>query len=255
MQLKAGRNFYSIPQADSNHIIINETLSKLMGAQGKPGGIMESNGHRYQVIGIVNDFVYNDVYSQSEPVMFFCDPANTHVITIRYKQHASVTAAIDQTEAILKAQDPVNPFDFKFVDQDFNHLFKTEMLTGKLAGIFSALPILISCIGLFGLATYTAEQRTKEIGILKVLGAGIAGIITLFSKDFLRLVLISCFIAFPIAWWVTNNWLQNFAYRIAISWWVFIGAGMAALLIALLTISFQAVRSALGNPVKALRSE
>jgi ABC-type antimicrobial peptide transport system permease subunit len=134
-------------------------------------------------------------------------------------------------------------------------MFLSEMLISKLSRVFAALAIIISCLGLFGLATYTAERRTKEIGIRKVLGASVSGIAGLLSKDFMKLVLIASIIAFPIAWWAMHNWLQSYSYRIEISWWIFIAAGAVAVLIALITISFQAIRAAVANPVKSLRTE
>jgi len=134
-------------------------------------------------------------------------------------------------------------------------MFSNEMLISKAAGIFAVLTIIVSCLGLFGLATYTAERRVKEIGIRKVLGASVSGIAGLLSKDFLQLVFISCLIAFPVAWWMMHNWLQGYEYRIAISWWIFLLAGVIAMLIALLTVSFQAIKAALANPVRSLRSE
>jgi putative ABC transport system permease protein len=141
------------------------------------------------------------------------------------------------------------------VDTEFAKLFKTETLIGQLAEVFSILAIFISCLGLFGLAAYTAEKRSKEIGIRKILGASIQGIAGLLSKDFLLLVCISCLIAFPIAWWLMHNWLENYKYRIQISWWIFICAGLLAVLIALFTVSFQAIKAAVTNPVKNLRTE
>jgi ABC-type antimicrobial peptide transport system permease subunit len=134
-------------------------------------------------------------------------------------------------------------------------MFQNETLISKVSGIFAALAIIISCLGLFGLAAYTAEQRTKEIGIRKVLGASVTGITKLLSKDFLQLVIISCLIAFPVAWWIMHDWLQNYEYRITISWWIFFAAGTVAILIALLTVSFQAIKAAIANPVKSLRTE
>ena len=158
-------------------------------------------------------------------------------------------------ENIIKTHDPGYPFEYKFVDDQFDQLFKTETLIGKLAGVFATLAIIISSLGLFGLAAYTAERRTKEIGIRKVLGATTAALAGLLSKDFLQLVCISCLVAFPVAGLVMHNWLQTYAYRIDISWWIFIVAGILAVFIALLTVSFQTVKAAIANPVKSLRTE
>ncbi len=147
------------------------------------------------------------------------------------------------------------PFSYRFLDDSFDQMYRTEQRTGKLAMAFAILAIMIACMGLFGLATYAAEQRIKEIGIRKVLGASVNNIVEMLSKDFLILVLVSSVIAFPLAWWAMHSWLQDFAYRISIPWWVFLLAGVIALIIALATISFQAIRAAVSNPVKALRSE
>jgi ABC-type antimicrobial peptide transport system permease subunit len=162
---------------------------------------------------------------------------------------------LSKVGSIIKSNNPGYPFDYKFVDDEFDLIFKTETLTGTLAGVFASLAIFISCLGLFGLAAYTAERRIKEIGIRKVLGASVAGLTGLLSKDFLQLVGISCLIAFPVAWWAISNWLQNYQYRVSIHWWVFAAAGIITALIALATVSFQAIKAALNNPVKSLRNE
>ena len=155
----------------------------------------------------------------------------------------------------MKNDNPAYPFEYKFVDDQFNEMFLSEMLISKLSQVFASLAILISCLGLFGLASYTAERRIKEIGVRKVLGASVAGIAGLLSKDFLKLVVLSCIVAFPVAWWMMQNWLKTYPYRITISWWIFIVAGFLAVLIALLTVSFQAIKAAVANPVKSLRTE
>ena len=150
---------------------------------------------------------------------------------------------------------PSKPFDYTFMDEDFNKLYTTEQRTGQIFITFALLAILIACLGLFGLVTYAAQQRTKEIGIRKVLGANVAGIVQMIARDFLKLVIIASVIAFPVAWWAMNKWLQGFAYRINIQWWIFVLAGVIAILIALITVSFQAIKAAMANPVDSLRSE
>jgi predicted lysophospholipase L1 biosynthesis ABC-type transport system permease subunit len=174
---------------------------------------------------------------------------------VRLKPGIELGNALPVLEKIIKNENPGYPVEYKFVDEQFDQFFKTENLIGKLAGVFAALAIIISCLGLFGLAAFTAERRTKEIGIRKVLGATVGNLATLLSKDFLILVGISCVIAFPVAWWVMHNWLQDYEYRINISVWIFIVAAVLAILIALLTVSFQAIKAALSNPVKSLRTE
>jgi len=182
-------------------------------------------------------------------------PASASILSIRFKPGVNIQDALAKAGAIVKADYPGYPFEYRFIDSDFNQLFKTETLTGTLAGVFASLAIFISCLGLFGLAAYTAERRIKEIGIRKVLGATVAGLAGLLSKDFLKLVGISCLLAFPVALWGVSKWLQSYQYRITINWWVFALAGIAALFIALATVSFQAIKAALMNPVKSLRSE
>jgi len=168
---------------------------------------------------------------------------------------SNVTGVIAQIKDKWQGMAPHQPFDYSFMDEDFNKLYTTEERTGQIFITFAILAILIACLGLFGLVTYAAEQRTKEIGIRKVLGANVANIVTMISKDFLKLVLIASVVAFPFAWWAMNKWLQDFAYRVNISWWIFALAACIAVLITLITISFQAIKAAIANPVKSLRTE
>ncbi|HTD98238.1 MAG TPA: ABC transporter permease [Mucilaginibacter sp.] len=256
MKLVAGRNFYSDAKTDSNNVIINEAFAKQMGKEGRVGGIIRDGDKKaYQVTGIVKDFLYNDMYAAGAPVLLYCKESENRVLSIRLKQNTNLQAALGKVGEVMKVDNPGYPFEYKFIDDDFNQLFKTENLTGTLAGVFASLAIFISCLGLFGLAAYTAERRIKEIGIRKVLGASVSGLAGLLSKDFMKLVGISCIIAFPVAWWVINHWLQSYQYRVTVNWWVFAIAGILAMLIALTTVSYQAIKAALTNPVKSLRSE
>jgi ABC-type antimicrobial peptide transport system permease subunit len=207
------------------------------------------------VVGVVKDFVYGDMYGKPDPLIFFCLPQFSSVMNVRIKAQSNVEQALTKIEAVMKKTNPAYPFEYKFVDEQFNEMFQNEMLVSKLSRVFAALAIIISCLGLFGLAAYTAERRTKEIGIRKVLGASVEGLAALLSKDFIKLVSTSCIIAFPVAWWIMQNWLQDYAYRIQISWWIFIAAGVLAIVIALITVSFQAIKAAIANPVKSLRTE
>ena len=150
---------------------------------------------------------------------------------------------------------PEQPFDYSFMNEQFNNIYAAEQKTGQIIIMFALLAILIACLGLFGLVTYASEQRTKEIGIRKVLGANVGSIVSMIAKDFLRLIIIASVIAFPVAWWAMNKWLQDFAYRVNLSWWIFLAAGLLTIVIALATISFQAIKSAIANPVNSLRSE
>ena len=237
-------------------MIINETLVNLMGKGDAVGSIItDGDGEQYTVVGVVKDFIYNNMYSASAPLILYADTSGTNFLTMRLKPDVSLSTALPKVEGVIKRSNPAYPFEYKFVDEQFDQFFKTETLIGKLAGIFSGLAIIISCLGLFGLAAYTAERRTKEIGIRKVLGASIARLARLLSKDFLILVGVSCIIAFPVAWWMMYNWLQDYEYRIGINWIIFLVAGLLALFIALLTVSFQAIKAALANPIKNLRTE
>lgn len=255
MHLIAGRNFYPNIQSDSNNIIVNQTMARLLKKKNVTGTIMTHDGTNYTIIGIVNDFIYNDMYSPSAPLIMYSDTSNVNYLTMRLTASNNLPASISKIETVIKKNNPGFPFEYKFVDAQFDQLFKTETLIGKLATVFAILAIFISCLGLFGLAAYTAERRTKEIGIRKVLGASAKGLAGLLSIDFLKLVALSCLIAFPIAWWMMNDWLQSYAYRIKISWTIFLVAGSIALFIALLTVSFQAIKAAMANPVASLRSE
>ena len=257
MRLAAGRNFHDVAAQDSSSIIINESLAHLISKDNAVGSLITRNGgkDKWTIIGVVKDFVYNDMYQSAAPMILFCDPANTSFLTVRLKSNADVPKALSGTERVLKANNPGYPFEYKFVNDDFEKQFKTETLTGRLSGVFAALAVFISCLGLFGLAGYAAERRTKEIGVRKVLGASTLLITGLLSADFLILVGLSCIIAFPVAWWIMHDWLNNYQYRTEISWGIFAIAGAGALVIALLTVSFITIRAALANPIRSLRTE
>ncbi len=253
MQLIEGRGFHSNAAADSANVIITASMAKLMGKGSALGKTIFDGDDRLQVTGVIKDFVYGDMYLPSDPVIFFCDPGAAEDLVIRLKGHPE--RALEKISAVMKKDNPAYPFVYRFVDDEVNNFIKSEVLIGKLSNIFAVLAIIISCLGLFGLAAYTAERRTKEIGIRKVLGASVASITQLLSKDFLRLVLIAALFAFPVAWWAMDSWLNNYAYHINISVWVFVAAGALAVLIALTTISFQAVKAAMANPVRSLKAE
>jgi ABC-type antimicrobial peptide transport system permease subunit len=255
MKLLSGRDFYPTPKIDSANVIINESMAKMMGKEGRLGGIIMSGTFSLQVIGIIKDFVYNDVYGSGAPLVFFDYGGNATVLALRFRDKANLRQALAKTASVITVESPDQPFAFKFADEDFDALFTSENLIGKLAGIFATLAIVISCLGLFGLAAYTAERRVKEIGIRKVLGASVQGLTGLLLKEFVQLITISCIVAFPLAYWALHNWLQGYEYRTAIHWWVFGLAGALALAVALVTVSFQAIKAALANPIKALRSE
>jgi putative ABC transport system permease protein len=248
-----GRDFTSV--ADSSNIVISESLAKLMGTGSALGKKVENGGYVHTVVGVVKDFVYGDVYTKGEPVIFFCLPQQSDKIYVRAKAGTHPDELLAKMEPILRRNNPAYPFSYKFVDEQFDEFFKSEVLISRLSQVFSVLAIIISCLGLFGLAAYTAERRIKEIGIRKVLGASVKNVTYLLSRDFLQLVFISAIVAFPIAWWAMHSWLQGYAYRITIQWWVFVVAGVVAIIIALATVSFQAIKAAITNPVKSLRNE
>jgi putative ABC transport system permease protein len=263
MHFIEGRNFRAAdlvgPGVYKAGVVITQSFAKLLGKGSPIGKIIGVNGDtsvRGEVIGVINDFVYGDMYGKPDPVLFSDYPAEfTTLMYVRMKPQTDPGKGLAQIEAVIKKDNPGYHFEYQFVDDQFNRSFTSELLMAKLSRVFSALAILISCLGLFGLASYMAERRTKEIGIRKVLGASVTGLAALLSKDFLQLVGVSCLVAFPLAGWMMHNWLQGYAYRIDIDGWVFVKAGGLAMFIALATISFQAIRTAILNPAKTLRTE
>lgn len=262
LKLLEGRDFAETDSTNSKslNIIITQSLEKLMGKESALGKILWNSGDtsntKLTVVGVVNDYVYGNMYGKPDPVVFICtSPVHTNKMYLRIKSHINIAQALAKIETVMKKNNPAYPFNYKFVDDQFNQMFLSETLISKLSRVFAALAIIISCLGLFGLAAYTAERRTKEIGVRKVLGASVSGIASLLSKDFIKLLAISCVIAFPVAGWIMHSWLLNYQYRIEISWWIFLIAGLVAILIALATVSFQAIKAALVNPVKSLRTE
>jgi ABC-type antimicrobial peptide transport system permease subunit len=210
-----------------------------------------------QVVGVVTDFVIESPFQQTINPMMIFGPGQMYsqILHIRLNPARATSAAMAGIEKIFKKYNPDYPLEYAFVDESYAKKFDNAQRTGKLAALFAGLTILISCLGLFGLATYMAENRIKEIGIRKVLGASVTGIASLLSFDFLKLVGISFIIAAPVAWWAMSKWLQTYTYRITIEWWVFALAAVLSVLIAIITVSFQAIKAAMANPVKSLRSE
>jgi predicted permease len=240
-------------------VIITRSLEKILGNGSALGKTLQrqSNDRTFtmQVVGVVKDYVYGNMYSPSPPVIFYCIPQAATLLYVRAKATGDPESTLAQMETVMKKDNPGYPFEYQFVDDQFNARFLSEMLISKLSRVFALLAILISCLGLFGLAAYTAERRKKEIGVRKVMGASVAGIARLISIDFLKLVALACLIAFPVSGWIMHNWLDKFPYRIHLSAWVFLIAGGLSMLIALVTVSFQAIKAAVANPVKSLRTE
>jgi putative ABC transport system permease protein len=256
MTMAAGRGFSGDWKNDSLNVIVNEATARRIGLKDPVNQLISWNGSNkpVRIIGVVKDALMESPYKPIEPAIFGHNPFG-FVVTYRLAKNVNAHTAIDKISKVFEKFNPAYPYQYKFVSDEYEHKFNLEVLVGKLAGVFAGLAIFISCLGLFGLAAYVAEQRTKEIGIRKVLGASITQVWLLLSSDFIVLVVISCIIASPVAFYYLHNWLQQYTYRVSIGIGVFIASGVAAIIITLLTISFQAIKTALTNPVKSLRSE
>jgi putative ABC transport system permease protein len=260
MSVLRGRGF-SKDFADSASVILNETAAKMIGWKEPVGKYLAypGNAQRFKVIGVVKDFNVASLRESVEPFALFNTSSKTYglktsYISVRFRP-GNLADQILELERTWKAFGPDTPFDYSFLDEDFDALYRAEQRMGKVFGIFTVLSIFVACLGLFGLSVYTAERRKKEIGVRKVLGASVHSLVTLLSTNFLGLVLLSTVIAFPVAWWSMHKWLEEFAYRIPVGWSAFLIAGVAALTIAICTIGFHAVKAAMANPVRSLRTE
>jgi len=260
-QFIAGRDFSRAFASDSSGVVINEAAAKYMELRNAVGETItwkwrDNPPVPYTILGVIKDVVMQSPYEPVEPTMFFVKALNGGVscINIRVRPGVVMSHALTKMEAAFKKLIPA-PFDYQFVDEDYALKFAAEERIGKLAGFFSILAVFISCLGLFGLASFVAEQRTKEVGIRKVLGASVFNVWRLLSREFVILITISLVIAVPIAYYFMHNWLQDYQYRASLSWWIFAIAGAAAIVITLLTVSFQAIKAAIANPVKSLRTE
>lgn len=259
MKMVSGRNFSKDFATDSTAMIINETAAKAFGWGKNAVGhtitrLKNNNGLKvtYSIIGVVKDFHFKSLHESITPLLMVSEKTYGLTIKVKGKDVEGLLASLKNQWQKFNAEEP---FSYSFMDELFEKTYQSEQKISVILSIFSGLTIFVACLGLFGLATFTAEQRTKEIGVRKVLGASVSQIVTLLSKEFLKLVLIACGFAFPIGYWLMNKWLQDFAYRIEISAWIFVLAGILALFIALLTISYQAIKAALANPVTSLRTE
>ncbi len=252
--IKEGRDFSRDFPADSGSVILNETGAKVTGLKNPVGEIIKYNGKTYTVVGIAKDMLTQSPYDPMEASVFFCD-GWMGVITIRIKPGAVTGEALTKIASVFKQYNPGDPFQYKFIDEEYAKKYSDEVRIGNLASFFAVLAIFISCLGLFALSSFVAEQKTKEIGVRKVLGATVFNLWKMQSKEFVGLVIIACLIAVPIAWHFLNQWLQNYNYRVEISWQIFAIAIAGAMVITLLTISFQAIKAAIANPVKSLRTE
>lgn len=253
LKLVAGSGFTGTP-ADSSNFILNETAVKAMGISDPVGKRFKFHDQNGTIAGVVKDFHFQNLHNTIKPVILYYNPTWKNIMYIKTSTR-NTSKAISALKKVWTQYNGDLPFKYKFLDDTFNEMYRADIRIGMLFNSFAIITILISCLGLFGLITFTAESRVKEIGIRKTLGAGISHIVGMLSKDFLILVLISCAISFPAAWWALNKLLQQYAYRTALSWEIFAIAGVLTLLIAMLTISFKAVKAALANPVKSLRTE
>lgn len=242
--------------SDSSAVVINEASAKVFGFKDPIGQNIKIGTASLKIVGVIKDFIISSPYQPVGPMLIY---GSNHwfynTMTFRLNDHNPVSKNLQIAEGIFKKYNPAYPFQYKFVDQEYAQKFKDEMRTGTLATIFAVLTILISCLGLFGLAAYMAENRSKEIGIRKVLGASVMSIMQLLTKEFVTLVIIAIVIASPIGWWLMNKWLQDYSYRINISWLVFACSGLAAILIAIITVSFQAGKAAIAKPVNSIKAE
>ncbi|HMH21511.1 MAG TPA: ABC transporter permease [Puia sp.] len=256
LEIAEGRDFSRLNATDSaDAFMVNEEAVREMGLKDPIGKWVSAWKKKGHIIAVLKDFHNQSLHEPIRPIMFDVKEYEDFGVIIARTRPGQTRQALASLESVYKEINPAYAFSYQFVDEEYKHLYSSELVISKLSVLFATLAILISCLGLLGLVMFAAEQRIKEIGIRKVLGASLAQIITLFSRDLLQLVVIAFLIAGPLAWWAMHHWLQDFAYRIAISWWIFALAGGTVSLIALLTVSWQAVRSAMANPVKSLRTE
>jgi len=250
-----GRDFSKQFATDSSAVVINEAAAKYLGFKKPVGETIRWYDKTFTIIGVVKDMVMESPYEPSKQTIFYLEPNIGGIVNIRLNPSMPTATSLDKIAAVCKKYSPEEPFNYRFADDEYAHKFQEEERIGKLAGFFAVLAIFISCLGLFGMASFIAEQRTREIGVRKVLGASVSNIVNLLSRDFIKLILVAFAIASPVAWFCMNKWLLDFAYRTNLSWWMFITAGISALLVAFATISFHAIKAAIVNPAKSLRVE
>jgi ABC-type antimicrobial peptide transport system permease subunit len=254
-QFKDGRDFSSAFASDSTAFVLNEAAVKFMGLKDPVGEMITWGDKSFKVIGVIKDMIVESPYQPVRASLYHLTSQDINILNIKINPRVGVPEALSKIEKVFKKYNPDTPFDYRFVDDEYAGKFGNEERIGKLASFFAVLAIFISCLGLFGMASFMAERRTKEIGVRKVMGASVFNLWRLLSKDFVMLVFISLLIAVPLAYYLMNNWLQNYQYRSDISWWIFAVAGAGILVITLLTVSFQSIKAALMNPVKSLRAE
>ena len=254
-QFTDGRDFSKDFGSDSTAFIINQTAAKFMGLKKPVGEIIMWDGVPFTVIGVIKDMIVESPYTRVRPMLYHLSKDIGNIITVKLNPIISASASLSRIESVFKKYNPSQPFEYQFIDEQYARKFENEQRIGKLSSFFAVLAIFISCMGLFGMASFVAEQRTKEIGIRKALGASVLNVWKLLSTEFVLIVLLSCAIAIPVAYYFLAKWLMNYEYHAAISWWIFVLSVVGALVITLLTVSFQAIKAAIANPVKSLRTE
>jgi hypothetical protein len=254
MQIAAGRSFSRSLSSDSTEIILNQVAIDRMQLKDPIGKTINVDGTNRRIVGIVKNFHVQSLHDAVIPFVIRLEPVQTFCILARI-QAGQQSRVIDRLRTLYQKFNPGYIFDYKFLDEDYQAQYVADRRLASLSRWFAGLAILISCLGLFGLAAFTAQKRQKEIGIRKVVGASVGSVLVLLSKDYLKIIGLAILIAFPLAWWAANEWLQSFAYRVGISADVFLLAGGVTLFITLFTISFQSIKAALANPVKSLHTE
>jgi ABC-type antimicrobial peptide transport system permease subunit len=255
MKLLEGRDFSPEFASDSSGVIINQAAVEMMQLEEPIGATLSMNGSELTIIGVIENVIMSSPYEPVSPMMAAFIPDWTSTITIRLEKTTDLPGAISKVEDVFKRLNPTYPFAYRFADVEFEKKFSSINLISNLAKVFAALALTITALGLFGLAAFTAEQRSKEVSIRKVLGATVTGLVLLISRDFSRLVIIAFVLFAPLAWWFLSGFLEQYPYRINIAWWIFPLAGLAALIVALIIVSTQALRAATSNPVNSLRNE
>jgi putative ABC transport system permease protein len=254
MHIIEGRYFSKDMASDSAAIVINKTMAAKLGLKDPLGQRIENGWQKFTIIGVMDDFNFESMRQDVTPLSLILGNYNSSIVSVKISG-ADTKSVISYVSSLWKSFSPNQPFRYTFLDESFANMYADVQRTGSIFTSFAILAIIIACLGLFALSAFMAEQRNKEIGIRKVLGATVSGITTMLSKDFVKLVVISIVIASPVAYWAMSKWLQDFAYRISISWWMIAAAGLAAIIIALITISFQSIKAAVANPMKSLRTE
>ena len=254
MQMASGRFFSAAMASDSLSAVVNETAASVMGMQSPVGQWLGGRGKKFTIIGVVKDFNFKSVRTKIEPLVLLKNPSQCYAMVIKTKSEG-ISRTIGDIEKVYKTFNAQAPFYFNFLSEDYDQLYRTEERVGRIAEYFTFLGIFVATLGLYGLASFTTERRTKEIGIRKVLGASVSGLVGLLTKEFLALVLAASLIAWPITYLLMRRWLEEFAYRTSMGIWIFVSATAVALVIAFATVSYQAIRIVLANPVEALRYE